>query len=119
MASLSIGALAKQAGVGVETVRFYERRGLVRPPAKPAAGYRSYPEEAIGRIRFIRNAQALGFTLQEVKELLALRVTAGASCAAVRSRTARFSTGSTRRRSTGRRCARGGPIGREVEESRR
>ena len=86
MTSLTIGALAKQAGVGVETVRFYERRGLVRRPARPRAGYRAYPEDAVGRIRFIRNAQAVGFTLQEVKELLALRVTAGTSCAAVRSR---------------------------------
>jgi MerR family copper efflux transcriptional regulator len=88
MGSLTIGGLARRAGVGVETVRFYERRGLVRRPARPRAGYRSYPEEAVGRIRFIRNAQALGFTLQEVKELLALRVTAGTSCAAVRSRAA-------------------------------
>ena len=86
MTSLTIGALARQAGVGVETVRFYERRGLVRRPARPRAGYRAYPEDAVGRIRFIRNAQAVGFTLQEVKELLALRVTAGTSCAAVRSR---------------------------------
>lgn len=86
MTSLTIGTLAKQAGVGVETVRFYERRGLVRRPTRPQGGYRAYPAEAIGRIRFIRNAQALGFTLQEVKELLALRVTAGTSCAAVRSR---------------------------------
>jgi MerR family copper efflux transcriptional regulator len=88
MGPLTIGALAIRAGVGVATVRFYERRGLVRRPARPRAGYRSYPEEAVGRIRFIRNAQALGFTLQEVKELLALRVTAGTSCAAVRSRAA-------------------------------
>jgi Hg(II)-responsive transcriptional regulator len=86
MSSLTIGALAKRAGVGVETVRFYERRGLVRRPTRPHAGYRLYPEEAVGRIRFIRNAQALGFTLQDVKELLALRVTAETSCAAVRSR---------------------------------
>ena len=88
MGSLTIGALAKRAGVGVETVRFYERRGLVRRPPRPHAGYRAYPEEAVGRIRFIRNAQALGFTLQDVKELLALRVTPGTSCAAVRSRAA-------------------------------
>lgn len=86
MDSLTIGTLARRAGVGVETVRFYERRGLVRRPVRPRGGYRSYPEEAIGRIRFIRNAQAVGFTLQEVKELLALRVTAGTSCAAIRSR---------------------------------
>ena len=70
MSSLSIGALAKRSGVGVETVRFYERRGLVRRPSRPRAGYRAYPEDAIGRIRFIRNAQALGFSLQEIKELL-------------------------------------------------
>jgi Hg(II)-responsive transcriptional regulator len=88
MNSLTIGALAKEAGVGVETVRFYERRGLIRRPSRPGTGYRSYPVEAIGRIRFIRNAQGLGFTLQEVKELLALRVTAGMSCAAVRARAA-------------------------------
>jgi MerR family mercuric resistance operon transcriptional regulator len=86
MSSLTIGALARRARVGVETVRFYERRGLVRRPARPRAGYRAYPQEAVGRIRFIRNAQALGFTLQEVKELLALRPSAGTSCAAVRSR---------------------------------
>ena len=88
MAALTIGALAERAGVGVETVRFYERRGLVRRPARPSAGYRSYPEEAVARIRFVRNAQALGFTLEEIREMLALRVTAGTSCAAVRSRAA-------------------------------
>ena len=88
MTSLTIGALAKEAGVGVETVRFYERRGLVRRPAKPIAGFRSYPKEAVARIRFIRNAQWLGFSLQEIKDLLALRVGAGTSCAAVRSRAA-------------------------------
>lgn len=72
----------------METVRFYERRGLVRRPIRPGAGYRAYPEETVARIRFVRNAQALGFTLQEIKEMLALRVTAGTSCAAVRSRAA-------------------------------
>jgi len=88
MGSLTIGALAKRAGVGVETVRFYERRGLVRRPPRPGIGYRAYPEEAVGRIQFIRHAQALGFTLQETAALLALRLTAGSSCAAVRSRAA-------------------------------
>jgi MerR family mercuric resistance operon transcriptional regulator len=88
MSSLTIGAVAKQAGVGVETVRFYERRGLVRRPPKPAAGFRSYPQEAVARIRFIRNAQWLGFSLQEIKDLLALRINTGTSCAAVRSRAA-------------------------------
>lgn len=88
MESLTIGALAKEAGVGVETVRFYERRGLVRRPARPGSGYRTYPRDTVKRIRFIRNAQALGFSLHEIKEMLGLRVTAGTSCAAVRSRAA-------------------------------
>jgi MerR family transcriptional regulator, copper efflux regulator len=88
MATLTIGTLAKQAGVGVETVRFYERRGLVRRPVRPGSGYRAYSEEIVKRIHFIRNAQALGFTLKEIKDLLALRVTVGTSCAAVRSRAA-------------------------------
>jgi Hg(II)-responsive transcriptional regulator len=88
MAALTIGTLARKAGVGVETVRFYERRGLLRRPARPRAGYRAYPEEAVGRIGFIRNAQRLGFTLQEVRDLLSLRMSAGMSCAAVRSRAA-------------------------------
>jgi Hg(II)-responsive transcriptional regulator len=86
MGSLKIGALAEQAGVGVETVRFYERRGLLRRPQRPRSGYRLYPQETVARIRFIRNAQALGFTLHEITSLLTLRVTAGTSCAAVRSR---------------------------------
>lgn len=72
----------------METVRYYERRGLLRKPPRPATGYRSYPQEAVGRIQFIRHAQALGFTLQETAALLALRVTARSSCAAVRSRAA-------------------------------
>jgi Hg(II)-responsive transcriptional regulator len=88
MGALTIGALAERAGVGVETVRFYERRGLVRRPPRPRTGYRAYPEDTVGRIRFIRNAQALGFTLQEITALLQLRVTAGTSCAAMRSRAA-------------------------------
>jgi DNA-binding transcriptional MerR regulator len=83
--------------VGVETVRFYERQGLVPRPPRPRAGYRSYPEEAVRQIRFIRNAQGLGFTLQEIAELLALRVTKGTSCAAVRSR-ATAKLGDVRRR---------------------
>lgn len=88
MEALTIGALAQHAGVGVETVRFYERRGLVRRPPRPRIGYRTYPEDTVGRIRFIRNAQALGFTLLEIISLLQLRVTAGTSCAAVRARAA-------------------------------
>jgi Hg(II)-responsive transcriptional regulator len=86
MQPLTIGALAGRAGVGVETVRFYERKGLLRRPPRPGTGFRVYPEDAVARIRFIRQAQTLGFTLQEIGGLLALRVTPGTDCAAVRTR---------------------------------
>jgi MerR family mercuric resistance operon transcriptional regulator len=66
----TIGALAAAAGVSVETVRFYERRGLVEQPARPGGGYRRYPDEALDRLRFIRRAKDLGFTLAEIAELL-------------------------------------------------
>lgn len=86
---LTIGNAAKLAGVGVETVRFYERQGLIRQPAKPAGGgFRSYPDETIERIRFIRQAQELGFSLREVKELLELRADPDADAADVRARAA-------------------------------
>jgi Hg(II)-responsive transcriptional regulator len=88
MTALTIGALARRAGVGVETVRFYERRGLVRRPPRPGSGFRAYPEETVARLRFIRQAQALGFTLKEIADLLALRVAPGTDCAAVRARAA-------------------------------
>jgi Hg(II)-responsive transcriptional regulator len=86
MKPLTIGALASRAGVGVETIRFYERKGLVRRPPRPGTGFRLYPEETVARIRFIRQAQTLGFTLREIRGLLALRVAPGTDCAAVRSR---------------------------------
>lgn len=97
MKPLTIGALARRAGVGVETVRFYERRGLIARPPRPRSGFRVYPGEAADRIRFIRHAQALGFTLTEAGELLALRVAPGADCAAVRSRAVTKLTGVERR----------------------
>lgn len=71
----------------METVRFYERQGLIRQPAKPAGGgFRSYPDETIERIRFIRQAQELGFSLREVRELLELRADPDADAADVRAR---------------------------------
>lgn len=88
MNPLTIGEIARRAGLGVETIRFYERRGLVRRPPRPATGFRTYPEETVARIKFIRQAQAIGFTLKEIAGLLALRVTPGTDCAAVRGRTA-------------------------------
>lgn len=83
---MTIGQLAKHAGVGVPTVRFYERKGLIPVPARRASGYRQYDREAERRIRFIRQAQELGFSLQEVSELLALRMDPVGSCADVRAK---------------------------------
>ena len=81
---MTIGKVAAAAGVGVETVRFYEREGLVRQPTKPHRGFRVYPPDVIERIRFIRQAQELGFTLRETSELLSLETDPSANCAAVR-----------------------------------
>jgi MerR family mercuric resistance operon transcriptional regulator len=68
----TIGGLAKAAGVGVETVRYYQRRGLLSQPARPPGEIRRYGEDALKRLRFIRSAQAAGFTLAEIKELIEL-----------------------------------------------
>lgn len=68
----SIGQLAKAAGVNVETIRYYERRGLITQPPKPAQGYRTYPKATLARILFIMRAQELGFTLEEIANLLVL-----------------------------------------------
>jgi MerR family transcriptional regulator, copper efflux regulator len=71
--ALTSGQLAKKSGVGVETLRFYEREGLLAKPARTPSGYRQYPAEAVERVRFVRRAQLLGFQLKDIKELLALR----------------------------------------------
>lgn len=68
----TIGGLAKAAGVGVETIRYYQRRGLLPEPARPPGEVRRYGEQDVKRLRFIRSAQAAGFTLSEIKELLDL-----------------------------------------------
>ncbi len=68
----TISKVAKELGVNIETIRFYERRGLIAQPVKPRQGYRHYPDETIERIRFIRRSQDLGFTLEEIIHLLAL-----------------------------------------------
>ena len=86
MKPMSIGQVAHRAGIGVETVRFYERRGLIDEPPRSAAGYREYPEAIVSRIRFIKRAKELGFTLKEIKELLSLRLDPTTTCAEVRSR---------------------------------
>jgi MerR family transcriptional regulator, copper efflux regulator len=73
MSGLTTGRLAARAGVNVQTVRYYERRGLLPEPERRPSGYREYAEADIARIRFIRRAQDLGFTLTEIRELLSLR----------------------------------------------
>jgi MerR family transcriptional regulator, copper efflux regulator len=72
--AFTIGEVANRAGVGVETVRFYERKGLLAEPPRLASGYRQYSPDAVRRILFIHRAQALGFSLREVSELLSLRI---------------------------------------------
>lgn len=81
---LTIGKLASAAGVGVETIRFYEREGLLPKPPRKRSGYRQYPPMAVARVLFIRRAKELGFTLKEITELLELRVDPDKSCADVR-----------------------------------
>ena len=83
---LTIGQSARRAKVGVPTLRFYERAGLLPKPTRSASNYRLYPDEVIARIRFIRRAQQLGFTLKEIRALLSLRASRRTSCAEVRSR---------------------------------
>jgi MerR family transcriptional regulator, mercuric resistance operon regulatory protein len=82
MAELTIGRLADEAGVNVETIRYYQRRGLLLAPDRPALGHRRYAGDAVRRVRFIKRAQGLGFTLEEVGGLLGLDE-AGA-CAEIR-----------------------------------
>ncbi|HCL85072.1 MAG TPA: Hg(II)-responsive transcriptional regulator [Comamonadaceae bacterium] len=72
MSELTIGGLADEAGVNVETIRYYQRRGLMPEPDKPAHGYRRYHATTVKRVRFIKRAQALGFTLEEIGGLLQL-----------------------------------------------
>ncbi len=82
--SMTIARAASAAGVGIETIRFYERRGLIAQPRRPASGFREYDPDAVARIRFIRQAQELGFSLREIEELLGLRADPNANCAEVR-----------------------------------
>ena len=71
---MKIGQVAERTNVNLQTIRYYEREKLLPKPARSAAGYRSFPEDTVRRIRFIKRAQELGFTLSEIRELLALRV---------------------------------------------
>jgi DNA-binding transcriptional MerR regulator len=82
---MTIGELAKKVGVNVQTIRYYEREGLLPDAHRwPDSGYRDFDDEAVLRLKFIRSAKDLGFTLREIKELLDMRILPGESCAEVR-----------------------------------
>lgn len=84
---MKIGELASLAGVPAATIRYYERRGILAEPARTESGYRRFGPETAERLRFIKRAQELGFTLDEIEELLALRVADPAACADVEAKT--------------------------------
>ena len=86
MEALTIGQVARRAGVGIETVRFYERRGLIKDPPRTAAGCRQYPADVVLRLRFVKRAKELGFSLKEIAELLSLRLKPEKTCGDVKRR---------------------------------
>ena len=86
MEQLTVGQLAKRSRVNLETIRYYEKQGLLPKPPRLQSGYRAFPIESVKHIRFIKQAQELGFSLKEVKELLALRINPNSTGADVRKR---------------------------------
>jgi len=84
MDGLTIGEVAAQAKVHIETLRYYERRGLVARPPRNASNYRRYPQDAVRRVQFIKRAQEIGFCLKDIKELLSLRAAPEAECGEIR-----------------------------------
>ncbi|MBI2882952.1 MAG: MerR family transcriptional regulator [Candidatus Methylomirabilis oxyfera] len=86
MKGLTIGQLAKQAQVNIETIRYYERRGLIPEPPRRESGYRQYSPDTVARITFIKRAQELGFSLKEIQELLSLRVDPGTTTGDIKGR---------------------------------
>ncbi len=89
MEVLNRGQLAEAAQVNIETLRYYERRGLIPAPPRSPANYRRYPRHTVNRVRFVKHAQDLGFSLDEIRELLSLRATRGAKSAEVKKRAAK------------------------------
>lgn len=87
MSNYTIGTLAKEVGVGIQTIRFYERKGLLQQPEKRATGYRQYGTEDAQRITFIKRSQDLGFTLKEIKGLLEINTRPRATCADIQDKT--------------------------------
>lgn len=86
MSTMKIGEVAKRTGVGIETIRFYERQGLLLQPTRRASGYRQFDESAVARLTFILRSKDLGFTLAEIKELLGLWFDPSSTCCEVRKR---------------------------------
>jgi Hg(II)-responsive transcriptional regulator len=83
MPTLTIGELSKESGVHLETIRYYEREGLIPAPPRKSSGHRAYPPNAARRLRFIKRVQELGFTLSEIRELLTLRAEPDRDCSQV------------------------------------
>lgn len=83
---ITTSELAKQGGVNLQTIRYYERTGLLPKPPRSGSGYRQFSPDSVRRVRFIKRAQELGFSLKEIKELLALRIAPGSTRADVRKR---------------------------------
>ncbi len=83
---LNIGEAARQGGVSVETLRYYEQQGLIEPPDRDANDYRKYTPEVVPQIRFIKRAQDVGFTLRDIGELLSLKADPSASCSDIQDR---------------------------------
>ncbi|MGD2186653.1 MAG: heavy metal-responsive transcriptional regulator [Desulfobacterales bacterium] len=86
MRKMTISQLAREAGVNLETIRYYERRGLIPEPPRNASGYRQYSQEDIARTKFIKRAQVLGFSLREILEILSLRMEPGKTCGDMKAR---------------------------------
>lgn len=86
MGTLKIGEVAERADLGIETIRYYERQGLLEPPRRRSSGYRQYDESVVSRLKFIRRAKTLGFTLAEIRDLLGLWVAGETRCEQIRAR---------------------------------
>ena len=86
MDSLTIGQVTKRAGINLQTIRYYERQGILAPVSRTDAGYRMFSSESVRRIRFIKRAQELGFSLKEIKDLLSLRLDTHTTQADIRKR---------------------------------
>ena len=89
MKALNIGQVAKQAGITVEAIRYYENQGLIDTPMRSVSGYRQYTEDTVKRVRFIQRSKKAGFTLKDIGALLALRREPGTSCADIKLRASR------------------------------